>query len=93
MLYRDHRLGLADGPDGKPLAGRSPLGVSHWLPISSFDLESWQPYFSAASSSTQNHCSVLYVLSTYNYECRSVKLAHEMDSHDGPPSCETFCKQ
>ena len=34
VFFCDRHLGLADGPDGEPLAGQSPLGVSHWPPPS-----------------------------------------------------------
>ena len=35
----------------------TPLGVSHWLPHQAFIQKSWQLYYSAASSSTQNNYS------------------------------------
>jgi hypothetical protein len=75
----------------KPLAGRSPLGVSHWLPHWSFAQEPWQSYFRLPGLFAQPTLlwSAIRCPSSYR---RTVRIVHEMASHDAHVSCETFCK-
>jgi hypothetical protein len=67
------------GPDGEPLAGQSPLGVSHWLPPSGL-----RP---RAAAVMLLDCPLfrpnLLLLLSFPHLSPTAKIAHEMTSHDG----------
>ena len=74
--------------DDEPLAGRSPLGVSHWLPHRPFALES-RGFLSWPSALHPNTLflallrpSHIHTYLFYLWVRRAVDSAHEMDSHD-----------
>ena len=69
---------IVGSADDEPLAGRLPLGVSHWLPHRSFAPEFWQSYVSAISIPIP---TVPVPCCTFDISHCTVELVHERYMH------------